>query len=78
MKKATTSKPCDCVKQLNQALRESGFELETAFAMNFSTGKGSVDGPFLSVRWKGKPIRGKRLPMLVCNFCPVCGKKKAN
>lgn len=75
-KKAT--KPCDCVKQLNQALGQSGVELETALAMNFTTGKGTVEGPFLAVRWKDKPIRGKRLPTLVCNFCPVCGKKKAD
>ncbi len=72
------SKPCECVKQVNEALDDSGVELETSLAMNFKTGKGSVEGPFLSVRWKDKPIRGKRLPTLVCNFCPVCGKKKVN
>ena len=78
MKKTAATKPCNCLKQVNESLADSGVELETSLAINFETGKASVEGPFLSVRWKGKPIRGSRLPTLVCNFCPVCGRKKAS
>lgn len=67
---------CNCLKEANEALNEQGIELETAFQFNMQTGKATVAGPFLAVKWKDKPKRGETLPRFVCSYCPICGKKK--
>lgn len=68
-------KPCKCFDLAQVEMEKIGIEYETALQINFSTGKGSMAGPFLSIRWKDKPPRGKRLPLMVCAYCPFCGKK---
>jgi hypothetical protein len=68
---------CKCIEKVNKQLSNMGCELETAFVLDFDTGKASVAGPFLVVRWIGKKPTGKHLPPVVCAFCPICGKKQS-
>lgn len=75
-KKTTEDRGCKCLASANEQLAEQGMKLETALQINFKTGESSVAGPFMLVRWKDKPKRGKRLPLMVCNYCPMCGKKQ--
>lgn len=66
---------CKCFKLTNEALAEQGVTLASAFQFNFNTGKATISGPFLSVKWIGGAKRGKSLPMISCTYCPICGKK---
>ena len=77
-KKSATKKhvSCKCFDQVNEQLKPMGVALNKEMSMNFDTLKASVEGPFLAVHWRDKPIRGKRLPAIVCAYCPFCGKKK--
>jgi hypothetical protein len=67
---------CKCVEKTNKKLAEMGVELETSIVMDFNAGKARTIGPFLSVRWLEKSVRGKTLPIILCTFCPICGKEQ--
>lgn len=70
-----SASPCDCAKRVDAELAKMGVSLEKSLRMDFETGKGEMAMPFIAVRWKGSPVRGKRLPMLLPSYCPFCGKK---
>ena len=70
------SKPCTCVKKVNEALSESGAVLENAIQIDFSTGKATAGGPFVSVKWQENLRKKRKLPLITCTYCPFCGKKK--
>ena len=74
MAKKKPSEACKCRDAVDAELKNIGVKLESALQVNFSTGKGSMAGPFLLVKWIDKPKRGKRLPLITCAYCPMCGK----
>ena len=70
------TKGCKCFDQVNEQLKPDGMCLESALQIDFKSGKATMAGPFLFVKWIDKPKRGKKLPLITCAFCPMCGKKK--
>lgn len=76
-KKSTKEmKGCECNKSVNEELAASGISLAGSFSINFKSGSSSYISPLIEVKWKDKPRRGKRLPIITCAYCPFCGKKK--
>ncbi len=66
---------CGCAEAVDKHLAQLGIQLESCLQMNFKTGKARLAKPFISVKWKDKPKKNKRLPLITCPFCPWCGKK---
>lgn len=73
---AKNTKRCDCIKQVNEQLKEQGINavVATEMSFNFTKMKGSVE-LFLPMRYREKKKKGDKLPSIVCTFCPICGKK---
>ena len=70
------SRGCKCLSAAQDGLAEHGCQFSTGLAVNFTAGRGEIVGPILQVEWIDKPQRGKRLPSVLCAYCPFCGKKK--
>ena len=66
------SKQCTCLEQVQDKLAEDDFELDTAFQINFDSGKSRLL-PILAVNCLRKSRRKK--PTIVCTYCPVCGNR---
>lgn len=65
---------CKCFKDVNGQLEKSDVVLDSAFQIG--NGKADIAGPLIAVKWKTKKRTSKRLPIIVCAYCPFCGKKK--
>lgn len=75
-KKKRASKPsCNCLEQVQEQLKAKGARLETSFGINFATGEITTCGPWLKVVRHGEGR--KKLPNVLCTYCPFCGKKKS-
>lgn len=70
-KKAT--KRCECAKQMNAELEKHGLRLSSLIQIDFATGTSRELIPIIATEWI-KP-RKKKPNAVVCNYCPVCGKK---
>lgn len=62
-----------CFEQVDTQLKEHNARLDLHLQMNFKTGVGTsvLCMPLVKINTK---IR-RPLPLLVCTYCPVCGKK---
>ncbi len=80
MPKKSTKKPtpCKCVEQANEQLAEHGVRLASRIKITFSESVGELTShsPIIATEWIDKPKRGKRLPPVLCAYCPFCGQKK--
>lgn len=74
--KKTPKPSCTCVTQVNAQLHDKGVRLSGQIAIDFVNRNSGVEWPLLRVEWSDKPVKGKKLPVLTCTFCPFCGKKK--
>lgn len=70
----TTVKPCKCLDQVNSQLKDSNAMISQGFQINFKTGRSSMSPPMLATEKIDSKIR-KRLPSVICSFCPFCGAK---
>lgn len=66
---------CKCIEQINEQLAELGVEIDQRISFDIETGNMGVTPPIISVRWKDKKPRGKKLPVLVSKHCPFCGER---
>lgn len=69
------AKPCTCVEQVDKKLREDGIKLVRLLMVNFTTGKGGLGPPILAVERTGDSKKKRKLPAIICAYCPVCGTK---
>lgn len=78
--KTKSKKPteCKCMKEVDEQLKAMGVRLKSVFSIDFIKGTTRHIMPLLAVEWADKPLRGKKLPDVLCSYCPVCGKKKEN
>jgi len=67
--------PCKCVDLVNERLKEDGCVLLQHMQIDFSSGKASMSGPCVSVERKVRTRTSKKIPTVLCTFCPFCGKK---
>lgn len=77
MAKSKAEKPtgsCNCIDQVNAQLRGSNAKLSQGLQIDFKTGKSSMSPPMLVAEKIDSKIK-KRLPSLLCSFCPFCGSK---
>ena len=72
-KKATK---CNCVNEVNEKLKDigSGAKLVQHMEFDFKAGKASMSGPCIEVCKINKASR-KKLPTVMCSYCPFCGIK---
>lgn len=73
-KKAAMAKACNCIDQVNDQLKPEGFRVRRCFTINVATQRAGMGPPELVVERCGKPSR-KKIPSILCSFCPVCGTK---
>lgn len=66
-------KECDCVTQVQEKLGKEGLKLNRSMQFDFAKGTASLGPPELSVGRVGKSK--KKLPIVLCAFCPFCGTK---
>lgn len=73
----TAKKPklCKCAEEVDAQLKPVGFKLTRHMTINFATGQGSRSGPVLQTEKCDKTKRGRRAPVLLCAYCPFCGRK---
>lgn len=71
---------CDgkCILTIDKALKKQGVYLDRYVAMNFATKKARIVAPLLRVCRDGDAPKGKKLPTIVGEFCPFCGKAAAH
>lgn len=78
-KKATAKKAapkkCNCVTEINEALKPHNARLASGMQLNFKTGEASVTAPHIELVKLDSKKRG-RLPAMFCTYCPFCGIKK--
>jgi hypothetical protein len=74
MAKSKPDKPCKCIEQVNKQLEQSNARISQGLQINFKTGASGLSSPFVVVEKVDGKIR-KRLPSVVCSFCPFCGSK---
>lgn len=72
-KKTSKTEGCTCVDKVNEKLKDVGIRLARGFRLNFKTGVSRMGLPQL-VTEKTNPTR-KKMPIVVCTFCPFCGTK---
>jgi len=65
---------CKCIDDVQSQLKDMGATLVRHFQMDFKAGKSTMSPPSLEVR-KLEGAKGKRLPTIICDHCPFCGKK---
>ena len=65
---------CECWKDVDAQLKEKGFRLDREIQMDFGARKASVVAPLIRVHKDGDG-KARRLPTIVCGFCPFFGKK---
>jgi len=67
------SKGCECIKQVDEQLKQHGIKVKRHLQMNFKSGDASMSPPSIEVeKLNGK--RGKTPPVFV-SYCPFCGVK---
>lgn len=67
-------KSCLCLEQVNKKLKDSNCKVAQGLQVNFKTGAASMSPPFIVTEKIDRKIR-KRMPSVICSFCPFCGKK---
>lgn len=75
MAKKKVLERCDCARQVNEKLALENAKLCHGLETNFTTGVVWVSPPYLKVEKKRSLRDGKKLPVVVCTFCPFCGVK---
>lgn len=65
---------CNCLKKVDEALKDRNAALERHPMMNFSTSKMTMSPPSVKLR-KLDSKKRESLPSLFCTYCPFCGKK---
>ncbi len=68
------SKMCKCVDQVNEQLAASNVKIGQGLQINFKTGQSSMSPPQIVLEKINAKVR-KRMPTVLCSFCPFCGKK---
>ena len=64
---------CNCIEALNEKLKESDACVSSGF--QFKDGEAQTIEPFIAIERIKKGSR-KKLPTVLCNYCPICGEKK--
>lgn len=75
-KAAKKAKGCKCLEQSQEQLEAEGVRLQTCMSIDFSAGTAREVGPLLAVEWITKRRNGKKLPIVTCAYCPMCGKEQ--
>lgn len=78
MSKAIENGPCHCLEEAQKDLAKKGIKLETTLYIDRKTRCEKIRGPFLQVTYVEQSPKKKKLPNVICNFCPFCGKKKSD
>lgn len=76
-KPAKSEKSCDCVKQLNEQLKERNCAITQEMLFDFSKHVGEMSGPSIRLHKLESGKRGS-VPVLFCRFCPFCGKESSD
>ena len=71
--KKAKPKRCNCIEQMNAELERHGLRLSSLIQIDFPNGAGRELCPLITTEWI-KP-RKKKPNSIICNYCPVCGKK---
>lgn len=78
MKKRATKKKaqaveCDCLGLCNEALAKDGVEVDTYEGIQSGRSPVFVQKFRIPVRFTKKLRKKRKLPNILCTFCPVCG-----
>ena len=68
------AKGCTCIDQVNEQLAPEGFAVKRPLMFDFAKQIGTLGPPQIVVERRGKPSR-KKIPAILCSYCPVCGTK---
>lgn len=73
-KKGACQGGCDCIRLTNEALEREGHnaELDTEMEFNFQTKTARL---VMKLPLRKREPRGKKLPLVLAAYCPICGKK---
>lgn len=68
------TKECKCIKQVNDELRLSNAQVAQGLRIDFANGRASMAPPQVVLEKIDAKSR-KKLPTMLCSFCPFCGSK---
>lgn len=66
---------CSCVKKVNKELQKEGLQLTSSIVIDFESGKVDELCPMIQTEWADQVRRAKKPRVMVCSYCPFCGKK---